>query len=272
MDVIYKHGVGKHFDILSYPDGQQSVQLDMQYFNNPKEPVTIRCSVRNFVELEVLLCLKAALEKHDFYISTFDFKYLFGLRSDRAFTHGQPNYVRDVLRPIIDRLTISAKHSMILSPHSLVAARHLSLTPYLKSLDTYNGSVEVAGDQSFDNNNFHWSEHYGFHKKRNDDGTIDVSLDKKTKEWIESHPDYLPVLITDDLCDGGGTFVAIGEYMKEHYPNRRLELFVQHGLFTKGVDYLFDYYQKIYTTNSYQEFEPRETRENLVVVDVWKQD
>ena len=102
MKLIYKHNQEHHFKIIKYPDGQQNVELDMEYFNDPKSPIDIICSVRNFSELELLLSLCAALRKNDFYIASIQFNYLFGMRSDRAFHIGQPNYFRDVLAPIIN--------------------------------------------------------------------------------------------------------------------------------------------------------------------------
>lgn len=59
------------------------------------------------------------------------------------------------------------------------------------------------------------------------------------------------LLVVDDICDGGFTFVALAEQLLRHHP-LRLELFVTHGLFTKGTDVLFNArYDAIYTTNSY---------------------
>lgn len=71
----------------------------------------------------------------------------------------------------------------------------------------------------------------------------------------------------DDLCDGGATFIAIAEYLESHFSNRLRYLFVAHGLFTKGVDHVATHFDKVITTNSFQEFE---THPRLEVIDVWK--
>ena len=47
-----------------------------------------------------------------------------------------------------------------------------------------------------------------------------------------------PILIADDLCDGGGTFVALAEAIRKSptYRGQPLWLYVTHGLFTKGLE------------------------------------
>lgn len=58
-------------------------------------------------------------------------------------------------------------------------------------------------------------------------------------------------VIVDDICDGGGTFLGIAnEFQKAHIPKERLNLYISHGLFTKGTDALFNLFNKIATTNS----------------------
>ena len=56
-------------------------------------------------------------------------------------------------------------------------------------------------------------------------------------------------LIVDDICDGGGTFLGLGAVLRERGA-KRLGLYVTHGLFTKGVDILFDVFDYIITTDS----------------------
>ena len=43
-----------------------------------------------------------------------------------------------------------------------------------------------------------------------------------------------PVVILDDICDGGGTFIALAQVLRER-TRQPLYLYVTHGLFTKGL-------------------------------------
>lgn len=65
------------------------------------------------------------------------------------------------------------------------------------------------------------------------------------------------LLIVDDICDGGGTFILLAKELNKvnnnpqiHFDSK-LELYVTHGIFSKGVDELLKNYRIIYTTNSF---------------------
>lgn len=48
------------------------------------------------------------------------------------------------------------------------------------------------------------------------------------------------VLIVDDLCDGGGTFINISKYIKSLNTSVEINLYTSHGLYTKGIQVLKD--------------------------------
>lgn len=67
-------------------------------------------------------------------------------------------------------------------------------------------------------------------------------------------------LVVDDICDGGGTFELLGKAFDarlEELPDgddimkTTLELFVSHGIFSKGFDRLRAYYDHFHTTDSF---------------------
>lgn len=58
-------------------------------------------------------------------------------------------------------------------------------------------------------------------------------------------------LIVDDLCDGGGTFIGLVDALRLKGAER-IGLYVTHGIFSKGLDCLYDAgINHIYTTNSF---------------------
>jgi ribose-phosphate pyrophosphokinase len=58
------------------------------------------------------------------------------------------------------------------------------------------------------------------------------------------------ILIIDDICDGGMTFIKVAEALKPYQP-KQIDLAVSHGLFSKGKQVLHDAgITNIYTTNS----------------------
>lgn len=67
-------------------------------------------------------------------------------------------------------------------------------------------------------------------------------------------------IIVDDICDGGGTFnLLTTEFEKNVIANNStLELFVSHGIFSKGLEALSPKISHITTTNSWCEFKNTE--------------
>lgn len=56
-------------------------------------------------------------------------------------------------------------------------------------------------------------------------------------------------LVVDDICDGGATFISVARAIKERNPHVQLDLYVTHGIFSKGLDELSLYYNKIFCYN-----------------------
>ena len=58
-------------------------------------------------------------------------------------------------------------------------------------------------------------------------------------------------LIVDDICDGGGTFTALSQALLKAGAES-VELFVTHGIFSKGLQVLLDSgIEAVYTTDSF---------------------
>ncbi len=57
------------------------------------------------------------------------------------------------------------------------------------------------------------------------------------------------VLIVDDICDGGGTFLGIADVIHRE-PGIKLGLYVTHGIFSQGFEKLHAAFDAIYTTDS----------------------
>lgn len=68
---------------------------------------------------------------------------------------------------------------------------------------------------------------------------------------------YVPydVLIVDDICDGGRTFIELAKVLRAKGATR-VELYVTHGIFSKGLEVFDGLIDNIYTTNSYCEIVP----------------
>ena len=63
---------------------------------------------------------------------------------------------------------------------------------------------------------------------------------------IEAALPDIPLLVVDDICDGGGTFIALAAALRER-SQKPLYLYVTHGLFTKGLAPLRMHFDGIFT-------------------------
>lgn len=243
------------FKITQYPDGQRNVILDLEKLDK-KQKVYIKCRIRSFSYFEILFCLIAALEREDFYIETIDFVYLTGLRSDRSFVKGDCNYLMNIIRPFILRISSKVKNIRIFEPHKeeFLGMNNCQIDIYTNYFEmqkntsfvlNYNHLTEISGDKSY-------RPYHGYHfDKIRENKSIKVELPKKIIEHL--YNTTKDILICDDLCDGGATFIAEAKYLKNHFPNRKLYLCVIHGLFTNGADLLLEHFDRIFCTNSYRD-------------------
>lgn len=58
------------------------------------------------------------------------------------------------------------------------------------------------------------------------------------------------ILIVDDICDGGATFIALAKALKEKRAGD-LYLYVTHGIFSKGLESLFEHFKEIYCYHTF---------------------
>lgn len=105
-----------------------------------------------------------------------------------------------------------------------------------------------------------------------DNIVLDKDRDQATGEILglkhaEGDVDVRDVLIVDDLCDGGRTFIEAAKLLRS-FGVKRIGLYVSHGLFSKGLDCLYEHIDTIYTTNSICRKNPMNHPEKLYIYNV----
>lgn len=71
------------------------------------------------------------------------------------------------------------------------------------------------------------------------------------------------ILIVDDLIDGGRTFIELAKVLRTKNCGKIL-LYITHGIFSKGVDIIFEHIDEIYTTDSI--WDSSDTRINVIKI------
>lgn len=93
--------------------------------------------------------------------------------------------------------------------------------------------------------------HIVFEKERNQQtGEILGHVLSKKDGSPELLANHKRLLIVDDICDGGATFLSIARTVNTHHKGVKFDLFVTHGLFSKGREVLEKAGFTLHTTNS----------------------
>lgn len=94
----------------------------------------------------------------------------------------------------------------------------------------------------------------------------DVSTGEITHTTIHKPDDSLAnskALIVDDICDGGRTFIELAKVLKKEGVSQ-VDLYVTHGIFSKGFEVFDNLIDNIYTTDSFYSG----TNDNVIVLNL----
>lgn len=283
IKILDSEGNEVKFTRVSYPDSQQTIEINE--LPEKRGEFTIVARLNNFRAVEMLLAAASALKAC---VKSFKLNikivYLLGGRSDRQFTSCSPNYLRDVIGPVLN--LIAPTRFQVLEPHSYVTeavlkkaqgytVSHILLERYFNYMNLF-GKIKdnkiqiVAPDAGATPRIYKAIERFRIKSKCNNDADIRVIQCIKTRDSdgvvtglkvCDEYDFEIPTVVMDDLCDGGKTFLEVANKMNV----KDISLIVTHGIFSKGVDPLVAEYEMIFTTNSYRDFE---TNVNLDVLKV----
>lgn len=72
--------------------------------------------------------------------------------------------------------------------------------------------------------------------------------------WTKKAPEHDSIIwIVDDLCDGGATFISAADVIFDRFEYEELNLFVTHGLFSKGKEELSRHFDNVVAYFDYSE-------------------
>jgi len=263
-------------------------------------PIKIKSRLNNFKDLELIICATKSLRNlgvREIHLYT---PYFLGSRSDRKFEEGSNNYLKDVICSIINSLNFESV--TVLDPHSDVLEACLNnfkkINKSIELLDllyldklgsdkTKGGSFDkvhdlsriilVSPDAGANKKIFKVAEQIGYtgeiitcSKSRDENGKLSrVEVPYNFKQYNNNTKRCPDLIIIDDICDGGATFINIAKKIREQMnPIYKVNIYliVTHGIFSKGFSELSKYFDGIYCTNSYSNIN-LEDNEDLVFGD-----
>ena len=253
------------YSISRFPDGE--VQISLGDFSH-KEQIQVKCRITNAEDLFILMQVLDILDRHEvsYVLSIY---YLMGMRMDRVMDFNRPFTLKIVLNSLKN---CNADNIQILEPHSdayydyRFGGKFTEL--YIEdnpSNTVWNGFQMVLPDAGA--------------KERYDFQYVGTALtcskirDLTTGKILEikiDNPEAIsdkPLLILDDLCDGGGTFCGIAKAFNAlNIPKERLNIAVTHMVNSKGIKNLSENFNHVWFTNSYEDWENRPGNVTMIKV------
>lgn len=266
-DVLFRvpDSAGELYERIDYPAGELQVRLlpaaIKQLFES--EGVTILCRRAHQHLMELMLLGDAIAHLIPPHLaSTLVLPYLPYSRADRRFQEGDCNG----LKTFGDIFNWSGSFGRIrtLDVHSFRARKcigpldNISPEPFVAQAMTdvhkRTGSFPVVLLPDEGAKRYAIKDALQCAKKR------DAKTGKLTGFKVPEF-EQTSALIVDDICDGGGTFIGLAkEIRRQRLHGRKRELltdqglklylYVTHGIFSKGLRELLDWFDKVYTTDS----------------------
>ena len=113
LNLVDKNQSDIGYEISKFPDGQQSVKVERI---SPNSTVKIISRLNSFLDLELIICANQALLELGVQNINLYIPYFLGARSDRKFSEGSVNYLKNVICPIINSQKFQTV--TVLDPHS----------------------------------------------------------------------------------------------------------------------------------------------------------
>ncbi len=258
------------YKIINYPDGQRDVLLLDN--GGVSVRVMIRSRMNSFADLELIAAAKSAVQRQsatnhtELYVP-----YLLGARSDRVFQKGGSHYLADVIAATLNNLgfnkvntldvhSSAAKNAVFRLENRHPTALLLNVEEYLdksRRVLIVAPDAGAKGRASYASGLWNNTPLITFQKKRDVNGDITgTGLDPDESDVIVTDDYTGDFAIIDDICDGGRTFIEIAKVLNEMgFTNNKKHLVVTHGIFSKGLDELKQYFTSIHTTNSRGQFD-----------------
>lgn len=245
---------------MQFSGGERHVQLD-SIPANCEPTFTITAYIRSANDLMDLLLARNALDQSFAKQVTINLEipYLPYARQDRVCAPGQA-FSLNVMALIVEQL--KPKNLTTWDCHSnvgleLTGARNIEPVRIIKTCPTLvellksESAVLVCPDKGAVNRceaiqaGLDISELVCCEKRR-DPKTGEITHTEVLTENLSGKC----AVITDDICDGGYTFIKIAEQLRAKNAEK-IVLYVTHGIFSKGFEVFDGLIDEIYTTNSF---------------------
>lgn len=241
---------------MVFPGGEVGVNINAGPVNEDVGYLKLVAKIQNSDQLMAMFLATDALRRvYPFAEISLFVPYFPYARQDRVCNAGEALSVK-----VVAQLINSQNYAVVtvVDPHSPVLVAALDRcqvieqhTVFMKAKPSFYDTVIVAPDAGA------VKKAEQFCKLVGAAGVVYANKQRNLKTGEITHLELMggldlykrEVFVLDDICDGGRTFIELAKVLLMQDP-ARMELAVTHGIFSKGIEVLTDYYDDIYTTNS----------------------
>ena len=248
---------------FTFPGGEVGVQIMPHEYAEKQDIVKITAHLKNSDDILALLQVNDAVGRQ--YTSAkkiLNLAYVPYARQDRVCNEGESLSIK-VFASLINSCNFYKVN--ILDPHSDVTPALINNCVITESYKLLKKNLSdyyiVAPDAGAYKKAHKWAEKFQAKGVITANKIRDVRTGNIMGVKIDQDVLGLKLLVVDDICDGGRTFTELAECIVEA---EKLELFVTHGIFSKGIKQLTGYYDHIYTTNSFHGDVPEELKDDKI--------
>lgn len=261
-----------------FPDGEPSLVIESELNHKTIEQVRITTRLSSMNDVFVLLQAVDILNRHGLDFNVY-ITYLMSMRMDRVMDWNRPyslNVMTNILKPALQGHEI-----YVFEPHSKKTLDLLGASEYTTALTYMRQSImmQTRSHLASDPNIIVYpdagarsrykvtDDSVCFEKKRDlATGNI-IGLDFCDNEDKETIKYAKNIVVVDDLCDGGGTFVGVAKKIREVNPTANLVIVVAHAVNPVGIKNLSENYDEVIISNSYANWD-NIAYDNVAVIDV----
>jgi len=259
IEIFNDQNTALKFKLMSFSGGERHIQLEEAA---PAASYTIRAYLRDSTDVMDLLLLGNAVSAlapdAPLYV---EIPYLPYARQDRVCAPGQAFSMKVMANMLntmenVNQLVVWDCHSPVgvqltnasnISAHEIMAT-HAELSAVIRAED----SVVICPDKGAIGRTQETAKAFGdapivYCEKVRDPATGQITHTQVNTDTLAGKT----AIITDDICDGGYTFIKIAEQLKAKGAERII-LFVTHGIFSKGFGVFDGLIDEIYTTTSFK--------------------
>ncbi len=262
-------------DFKQFSGGERHVQLEQNILDKLDKNVKVRAELNNSNDIFDYLLLENVLLQHNKNIDL-EIPYFPYARQDRVCADGQA-FSLDMMTKLLNinhinheniqrNISVWDAHSSVTETllkqnsgfnhvSNINSVEIISQSQTLNQILTQQDTVLICPDHGAEKRTAEIAEYFNTYRSNkieiiHSEKSRDPATGKILNSVVKGHDlSTKTAVITDDICDGGATFIGIAKQLRA-MGCHNIILYVTHGIFSRGLDVFDGLVDQIFTSNS----------------------